>query len=168
VTVASFEVPPSRSEKIHLLWSYLPEMSEAEEKSDSKGGWRMEDLPLMRLLPLVLTFTWSRWTVTSGGWEFAAVESDFHLWFTLKNGCLCVRLSDQDDENAWWDCDNRERPTPRADALVDSSVLAFGSVPQAERVQRIRRMDAKRSNCDDVDASNPAKHIHQELLGLLQ
>jgi hypothetical protein len=37
---------------------------------------------------------------------------DFHLWFTLEDGRLCVRLSDQDDENAWWDGDNRERPLP--------------------------------------------------------
>jgi hypothetical protein len=44
----------------------------------------------------------------------------------------------------------------------------LGSVPKAERVQRIRRVKGERSNCDDVDASNPAKHVHQELLGLLQ
>ncbi len=126
VTVASFEVPPSRSEKFRLLWSYRPE-SEVKKndlvwKSDGgtveirfQGRWRMGDLPLMRLSPLALTFIWSRWIVTSGGWEFAALESDFHLWFTLKDGRLCVRLSDQDDKNAWWDDDNREKPTPGTD-----------------------------------------------------
>jgi hypothetical protein len=45
---------------------------------------------------------------TSGGWESDSVESDFHLWFTLKSGRLCVRLSDQDDENTWSDDDDRE------------------------------------------------------------
>ena len=40
---------------------------------------------------------------------------DFALWFSLENGRLCVRLADQDDENAWWDGDNRERPLPGAD-----------------------------------------------------
>jgi hypothetical protein len=32
---------------------------------------------------------------------------DFHLWFTLEDGRLCVRLSDQDDENARWEGDNQ-------------------------------------------------------------
>ena len=40
---------------------------------------------------------------------------DLHLWFTLEDGRLCVRLSDQDDENAEWEGDNRERPSPGAD-----------------------------------------------------
>ena len=35
---------------------------------------------------------------------------DFHLWFTVEDGRLCVRLSDQDDENAQWEGDNREKP----------------------------------------------------------
>jgi hypothetical protein len=39
----------------------------------------------------------------------------FHLWFTLEDGKLCVRLSDQDDENAEWEGDNRERPFPESD-----------------------------------------------------
>jgi hypothetical protein len=33
----------------------------------------MVDIRLMRLSPLALTFIWSRWTVTSGGWEFNRV-----------------------------------------------------------------------------------------------
>src|SRR5258708_26352225 len=37
-------------------------------------------------------------------------KKDFHLWFTMEDGRLCVRLSDQDDENAQWKCDNREKP----------------------------------------------------------
>jgi hypothetical protein len=41
---------------------------------------------------------------------------DFHLWFTVEDGRLCVRLSDQDDENAQWEGDNREKPVPGADA----------------------------------------------------
>ena len=40
---------------------------------------------------------------------------DLHLWFTLEDGRLCVRLSDQDDENAEWEGDNRERPSLGAD-----------------------------------------------------
>ena len=38
-----------------------------------------------------------------------------HLWFTLEDGRLCVRLSDQDDENAVWEGDNREKPLPGGD-----------------------------------------------------
>src|SRR5664279_5803047 len=34
----------------------------------------------------------------------------FHLWFTLEDGRLCVRLSDQGDENAQWRGDNRPKP----------------------------------------------------------
>jgi len=41
---------------------------------------------------------------------------DFHLWFTLEDGRLCVRLSDQDDENAEWEGDNRKRPLPAAES----------------------------------------------------
>ena len=41
---------------------------------------------------------------------------DFHLWFSVEGGRLCVRLSDQDDEEAQWEGDNRERPLPGADA----------------------------------------------------
>jgi hypothetical protein len=40
---------------------------------------------------------------------------DLALWFTLEDGRLCVRLSDQDDENAQWEGDNREKPMPGAD-----------------------------------------------------
>ena len=36
----------------------------------------------------------------------------FHLWFSLEDGCLCVRLSDQDDEDARWEGDNREKSSP--------------------------------------------------------
>jgi hypothetical protein len=38
----------------------------------------------------------------------------FHLWFTLEDGRLCVRLSDQDEENTTWEGDNRENPLPEA------------------------------------------------------
>ena len=44
--------------------------------------------------------------MTGGGWEFNRAGKEFALWFTLEDGRLCVRLSDQDDENAWWDGDN--------------------------------------------------------------
>lgn len=37
----------------------------------------------------------------------------FHLWFTLEDGRLCVRLTDQNEENTEWEGDNRERPLPR-------------------------------------------------------
>lgn len=40
---------------------------------------------------------------------------DFHLWFTLEDGRLCIRLSDQGDENAQWKGDNREKPLPGTD-----------------------------------------------------
>jgi hypothetical protein len=40
----------------------------------------------------------------------------FHLWFTLEDGRLCVRLTDQDDENGQWEGDNRERPLPGVDS----------------------------------------------------
>jgi hypothetical protein len=43
---------------------------------------------------------------------------DFHLWFSLEDGRLCVRLSDQDDEEALWEGDNREKPLP---GMADSS-----------------------------------------------
>jgi hypothetical protein len=43
-------------------------------------------------------------------------RKDFHLWFTVEEGLLCVRLSDQDDENAQWEGDNREKPVPGPDA----------------------------------------------------
>lgn len=43
---------------------------------------------------------------------------DCHLWFTLEDGRLCVRLSDQDDENAVWEGDNREMPLPGVDQLA--------------------------------------------------
>jgi hypothetical protein len=35
----------------------------------------------------------------------------FHLWFTLEEGKLCVRLTDQEDETEW-EGDNRPRPLP--------------------------------------------------------
>jgi hypothetical protein len=40
---------------------------------------------------------------------------DLHLWFTLEDGRLCVRLSDQDDENTRWDGDKREKRLPGAE-----------------------------------------------------
>ena len=93
------------SEAEKMTWFGSPTGSTVEIRFQG-AAWGMEDIRLMRLSPLALTFIWSRWTVTSGGWEFVAVESDFHLWFTLKDWRLCVRLSDQDDENASWDEDN--------------------------------------------------------------
>src|ERR1700681_1676377 len=41
-----------------------------------------------------------------------AGRKHFHLWFALEEGRLCVRLTDQDDENGQWEGDNRERPSP--------------------------------------------------------
>jgi hypothetical protein len=40
---------------------------------------------------------------------------DLYLWFTVEDGRLCVGLSDQDDESAHWEGDNRERPSSEAD-----------------------------------------------------
>ena len=39
----------------------------------------------------------------------------FHLWFTSEDGRLCVRLSDQGEEDAVWEGDNRERTVPGVD-----------------------------------------------------
>jgi hypothetical protein len=36
----------------------------------------------------------------------------FHLNFDVKDGRLCVHLSDQGEEYAEWEGDNRERPLP--------------------------------------------------------
>ena len=39
----------------------------------------------------------------------------FHLNFGVQDGRLWVRLSDQGDENAEWEGDNREMPTAGID-----------------------------------------------------
>jgi hypothetical protein len=39
----------------------------------------------------------------------------FHLNFGTQGGRLWVRLSDQGEENAEWEGDNRERPIPGVD-----------------------------------------------------
>ena len=39
----------------------------------------------------------------------------FHLNFDVKDGRLCVHLSDQGEEYAEWEGDNRERPLPGSD-----------------------------------------------------
>ena len=39
----------------------------------------------------------------------------FHLNFTLRNGRLCVHLSDQSEEGTEWEGDNRPRPLPGDD-----------------------------------------------------
>ena len=39
----------------------------------------------------------------------------FHLWCTSEDGRLCVRLSDQGEEDAVWEGDNRERTVPGVD-----------------------------------------------------
>jgi len=49
------------------------------------------------------------WMGIEGGGKY------FHLWFTVEDGHLCVRLTDQDDETGQWEGDNRERPIPEAD-----------------------------------------------------
>ena len=41
----------------------------------------------------------------------------FHLWFTLEDGRLCVRLTDQDEENRQREGDNRAKPLPGAGGL---------------------------------------------------
>ena len=43
---------------------------------------------------------------------FEAGGKYFHLNFTTRDGLLCVDLSDQGDEDAEWEGDNRERPFP--------------------------------------------------------
>ena len=128
VTVASFEVPTGRSGKIHLLSSYYPRMSEADNddliwNTDSstveiRFQGRLEDgRPALDELVAngadvhLEQMNHDQWWmgIQSGG-------KDFHLWFTVEDGRLCVRLSDQDDENAHWEGDNREKPLPGADA----------------------------------------------------
>ena len=39
----------------------------------------------------------------------------FHLWCTSEDGRLCVRLSDQGEEDAVWEGDNRGRTVPGVD-----------------------------------------------------
>jgi hypothetical protein len=49
------------------------------------------------------------------GWgiSITAAGKDFYLAFTLEDdGHLWVRLSDMDEESAWWNGDNRQRPLP--------------------------------------------------------
>jgi hypothetical protein len=42
----------------------------------------------------------------------------FHLNFDVKDGRLCVHLSDQGDEYAEWEGDNREKPLTGADDSI--------------------------------------------------
>ena len=49
------------------------------------------------------------WMGIEGGGKY------FHLWFTVEDGHLCVRLTDQDDETGQWEGDNRERTLPGSD-----------------------------------------------------
>lgn len=41
---------------------------------------------------------------------------DFHLWFTLKDGSLCVRLTDENEEDKQWEGDSRVRPLSGEDS----------------------------------------------------
>ena len=48
------------------------------------------------------------WMVVEAGGKY------FHLNFEVQDGRLWVRLSDQGDEDAEWEGDNREKPIPGA------------------------------------------------------
>jgi hypothetical protein len=43
--------------------------------------------------------------------EIQAGGRDFHIWFTMEDGRLCVRLTDQQDE-VQWEGDNRPKALP--------------------------------------------------------
>jgi hypothetical protein len=78
----------------------------------------MENPLLMKSSPMALMFIWNRLEQMNHDQWWIGIQSggkDFHLWFT-EDGRLCVCLSDQDDENARWEGDNREKPLPGADA----------------------------------------------------
>ena len=58
-----------------------------------------------------LQSTWSRCRTIIGGWIEAGGKY-FHLNFGVTDGRLTVHLSDQNDEGAEWEGDNREMPIP--------------------------------------------------------
>jgi hypothetical protein len=107
--------------------SYHPEMSEAEDrdliwKNDSSSveirfQGRLED-GKPALDEIVATYAAIHLEQMSHDQWWMGIEAGgryFHLNFSLDDGRLWVRLSDQGEENAEWEGDNRERQVPGVD-----------------------------------------------------
>ena len=109
--LSSYDPSMAAGEQNDLIWKTDRSSIEIRLQGQLEDGWPALDEVVANGAGVHLEqMDHDQWWIgiQSGG-------KDLHLWFTVENGRLCVRLSDEDDENAEWEGYNREKPSPGLD-----------------------------------------------------